>query len=61
MSKWEVMYHMTEAGSTFTLLPANQTTSNRNINIHLQKKLNPLNKHINEYFPGTTNRSHTEI
>ena len=41
------MYHSTiEAGSSFTLLPANQTTSDRNINIHLQKNLKPLNKHI---------------
>jgi len=52
---------MTEAGSSFTLLPANKTTSDRNKNINLQKKLNSLNKHIYEYFPGTTNRWHTEI
>jgi hypothetical protein len=34
------MYHsMTEAVSSFTLLPANQTTSGRNMNIHLQEYL----------------------
>jgi hypothetical protein len=41
---------MPEAGFFFTLLAANQTTTDRNMNVHFQENLSSLNKHTYCFF-----------